>query len=155
MLVYAYANKRMFAINYSLKLYLAMPYVPRPATTASCAHCGASYESRHLRRKYCSNSCNVLASYERNGRDASTRPTKADLEQMLATMIKLVASKPKPAAKAAASQKVVKKQETAKPTAREELLHEANLKAAKAAAAKALKELAAAKARDPHEIYRR
>jgi hypothetical protein len=80
-----------------------MPYVPRPATTASCAHCGTSYESRHLRRKYCSNSCNVLASYERNGRNVSTRPTKADLEQMLATLIKLVNPKPKPAAKAAAT----------------------------------------------------
>jgi hypothetical protein len=112
-----------------------MPYVPRPATTASCAHCGTSYESRHLRRKYCSNSCNVLASHERNGRPTSTRPTKADLEQMLATMMKLVNPKPKPAAKAAAT-KPAAKALTKKPAAKAAVKPtvEVALTAAKAAA---------------------
>ena len=66
-----------------------MPYIPRIATTASCAHCGAPFESRNLRRKYCSNSCNVLASYTRTGQRAK-RPTKADLEQTVTEMRELV-----------------------------------------------------------------
>lgn len=66
-----------------------MPYIPRAATPASCAHCGAPFESRNLRRKYCSSSCNVLASYARTGQRAK-RPTKADLEQTVAEMRELV-----------------------------------------------------------------
>ncbi len=66
-----------------------MPYVPRAATTASCAHCGTPFESRNLRRKYCSSSCNVLASYARTGQRAN-RPTKADLEKTVAEMKELV-----------------------------------------------------------------
>jgi hypothetical protein len=42
-----------------------MPYVPRAAVAASCAHCGVSFDARHLRRKYCCNSCNVLAARAR------------------------------------------------------------------------------------------
>ena len=42
-----------------------MPYVPRAAVAASCAHCGFAFEARHLRRKYCCNSCNVMASEAR------------------------------------------------------------------------------------------
>jgi len=38
-----------------------------------------------LRRKYCSNSCNVLASYARTGQRAN-RPTKADLEKTVSEM---------------------------------------------------------------------
>ena len=66
-----------------------MPYIPRAPTVASCAHCGTPFESRNLRRKYCSNSCNVLASYARTGQRAN-RPTKADLEQTVAEMKELV-----------------------------------------------------------------
>ena len=81
-----------------------MPYVPRPATTAQCAHCGTSFEKRHASRRYCSNSCNVQASYARNGRPGDGRATRADLEQALAKMtqlVELMAGKPAPAAKAA------------------------------------------------------
>ncbi len=34
----------------------------------SCSHCGLEFSSNNLNRKYCCNSCNVLASYARNGR---------------------------------------------------------------------------------------
>lgn len=84
-----------------------MPYVPRPATTAHCAHCNGTFEKRHASRKYCSNSCNVQASYARTGyREA--RATRADLEQMLAEMKQLLQGQlapapAKPAAKAAAT----------------------------------------------------
>jgi endogenous inhibitor of DNA gyrase (YacG/DUF329 family) len=67
-----------------------MPYVPRPTTTVSCAHCGTHFASRNLRRKYCSNSCNVLASYARTGRRAESQATKADLEKALVEMRDLV-----------------------------------------------------------------
>jgi hypothetical protein len=95
-----------------------MPYVPRQATTAQCAHCKASFEKKHASRKYCSNSCNVQASYARNGRPSDGRATRADLEEALAKMTQLVelvtgkgvptakkvATKPTaPAAKAAAT----------------------------------------------------
>lgn len=76
-----------------------MPYVPRPATTASCAHCGQAYEQRNLRRKYCSNSCNVLASYARTG-SREPRISKADLERSLATLIELMTAKERAAAPA-------------------------------------------------------
>jgi hypothetical protein len=66
-----------------------MPYIPRAITVVNCAHCGAPFESRNLRRKYCSNSCNVLASYARTGQRAN-RPTKADLERTVAEMKELV-----------------------------------------------------------------
>jgi hypothetical protein len=87
-----------------------MPYVPRPATTAQCAHCGGSFEKKHASRRYCSNSCNVQASYARTGYREG-RTTRADLEQALARMtelVELVTGKPAPAAKAAAT-KVEKK----------------------------------------------
>lgn len=42
-----------------------MPYVPRAAVAATCAHCGVAFTARHLRRKYCCNSCNVLAARAR------------------------------------------------------------------------------------------
>lgn len=66
-----------------------MPYIPRPTTTVSCAHCGSAFASRNLRRKYCSNSCNVLASYARNGRKTE-RVTKADLENAVTEMKGLI-----------------------------------------------------------------
>ncbi len=98
-----------------------MPYVPRPATTIKCAHCKTAFESHHASRKYCSNSCNVLASYERTGYRGEPRASRADLERMLAKVMemtelmqlqtKLSPSKPatpKPAAKAAAKPAVKK-----------------------------------------------
>ncbi len=36
----------------------------------TCAHCGREFSATNLNRKYCCNSCNVLASYARNGRPA-------------------------------------------------------------------------------------
>ena len=42
-----------------------MPYIPRAPVPASCAHCGTAFSSTHLRRKYCCNSCNVLAAQAR------------------------------------------------------------------------------------------
>lgn len=90
-----------------------MPYVPRPATTIKCAHCKTAFESRHASRKYCSNSCNVLASYERTGYRGEPRASRADLERTLAKMMELMNIKPeldtskpatpKPTAKAAAT----------------------------------------------------
>ena len=80
-----------------------MPYVPRPATTTQCAHCGASFEKKHASRKYCSNSCNVQASYARTGYREG-RTTRADLEQALAKMtqlVELMTGTPAPADKAA------------------------------------------------------
>ncbi len=82
-----------------------MPYVPRPATTAQCAHCNATFEKRHASRKYCSNSCNVQASYARTGYRSEGRPTRAELEQTLAKMtqmVELMTDRPAPAAKTAA-----------------------------------------------------
>jgi hypothetical protein len=66
-----------------------MPYVPRPTTVVNCAHCGTHFTSRNLRRKYCSNSCNVLASYERTGRRAE-RASRTDLEKTVAEMRELL-----------------------------------------------------------------
>ncbi len=97
-----------------------MPYVPRPATTIKCAHCKTAFESHHASRKYCSNSCNVLASYARTGYRGEPRASRADLERTLAKMMELMKVKPdlapreqaapRPAAKAAA------KPPTPKPT---------------------------------------
>ena len=42
-----------------------MPYVHRPPIPSVCAHCRAAFDSRHLRRKYCCTSCNVLAAQAR------------------------------------------------------------------------------------------
>lgn len=71
-----------------------MPYVPRAATTIKCAHCKKPFESRHASRKYCSNSCNVLASYERTGYRGEPRATRADLEKTVAKLMALVNVKP-------------------------------------------------------------
>ncbi len=90
-----------------------MPYVPRPATTIKCAHCKTPFESRHASRKYCSNSCNVLASYERTGYRGEPRASRADLERTLAKMMELMKVKPelatdKPAAPKAAAKAAAK-----------------------------------------------
>ena len=84
-----------------------MPYVPRPPDTIKCAHCKKPFERRHASRKYCSNSCNVLASYERTGYRGEPRASRADLERALAKMMELMKvspptlpTAPKPAAKA-------------------------------------------------------
>jgi hypothetical protein len=71
-----------------------MPYTPRPVTVHACAHCGQPYESRHLRRKYCSNSCNVLASYARTGRQREPRLSRSDLEHVVSTVMALVGEVP-------------------------------------------------------------
>jgi hypothetical protein len=83
-----------------------MPYVPRQATTAQCAHCNAFFEKKHASRKYCSNSCNVQANYARNGRPSDGRATRAELELALAKMtqlVELVTGKSVPAAKKVAT----------------------------------------------------
>lgn len=98
-----------------------MPYVPRPATTAQCAHCGADFEKKHASRRYCSNSCNVQASYARNGRPSDGRPTRADLEQTIAKMTELMevmTGKPAPAAKAVATTPAKKITAPPKPAAK-------------------------------------
>lgn len=83
-----------------------MPYVPRPPDTIKCAHCKKPFERRHASRKYCSNSCNVLASYERTGYRGEPRASRADLERTLAKMMELMKVSPptlatgKPAPKA-------------------------------------------------------
>jgi hypothetical protein len=97
-----------------------MPYVPRPATTIKCAHCKTAFESRHASRKYCSNSCNVLASYERTGYRGEPRATRADLERTVAKLMALVNVKPalatgQPAAKALTKKPAAKA--AVKPTA--------------------------------------
>ncbi len=99
-----------------------MPYVPRPATTIKCAHCKTPFESRHASRKYCSNSCNVLASYERTGYRGEPRASRADLERTLAKMMELMNMKPelatgKPTAPKPAA-KAVAKTPTKKPAAK-------------------------------------
>ena len=75
-----------------------MPYISRPETEQPCAHCGQRFAARHLRRKYCCNSCNVLASYARTGRRAAG-PSKADLERVVQALLALAppASVPTPA----------------------------------------------------------
>ncbi len=90
-----------------------MPYVPRPATTIKCAHCKTAFESRHASRKYCSNSCNVLASYERTGYRGEPRASRADLERTLAKMMELMKIKPELATGKGATPKP-----TAKPAAK-------------------------------------
>lgn len=85
-----------------------MPYVPRQATTAQCAHCNASFEKKHASRKYCSNSCNVQANYARNGRPSDGRATRADLEQMLAQMKQLLQDRSAPAPSKPAAKAVAK-----------------------------------------------
>jgi hypothetical protein len=71
-----------------------MPYVPRPITEVACAYCGTPFLQQHRRRKYCCNSCNVLASYQRTGRRGAASPTKAELAQVLTQVIALVQAPP-------------------------------------------------------------
>jgi hypothetical protein len=79
-----------------------MPYVPNPPTTGVCAFCNKTFEKRHASRKYCSNSCNVQASYARTGYRGELRATRADLEKMVAEMKQLLGQiTPNPAAEAA------------------------------------------------------
>ncbi len=105
-----------------------MPYVPRPPDTIKCAHCKKPFERRHASRKYCSNSCNVLASYERTGYRGEPRASRADLERALAKMMELMKvspptlpTAPKPAAKALPKKPAAKaavKPAAPKPTAK-------------------------------------
>ncbi len=67
-----------------------MPYTPRPATTALCAHCSEPFQKKHASKKYCSNTCNVKASYARNGRPGEPRATRADLERTLAKVMEML-----------------------------------------------------------------
>ena len=54
-----------------------MPYIPRSPKLMNCAHCGVEFAATNLNRKYCCNSCNVLASYARNGRPSERAAQKA------------------------------------------------------------------------------
>ncbi len=123
-----------------------MPYVPRPPDTIKCAHCKKPFERRHASRKYCSNSCNVLASYERTGYRGEPRASRADLERALAKMMELMKvspptlpTTPKPAAKA----------QTKKPAAKAAVKPAAPKPAAKAVAKAPTKKPAAKAAVKP------
>jgi hypothetical protein len=95
-----------------------MPYIPRAATKAVCAHCNSPFEKKHASRKYCSNTCNVQASYARNGRAGEPRATRADLEQMLAKMMALMNITPELATTEKPAPKTVKSAKSAtKPAA--------------------------------------
>jgi hypothetical protein len=96
-----------------------MPYVPRPPDTIKCAHCKKLFERRHASRKYCSNSCNVLASYERTGYRGEPRATRADLERTVAQLMALVNIKPALVATSKpAAPKPAAKAQTKKPAAK-------------------------------------
>ncbi len=53
-----------------------------------CAHCGLLFNCNNLRRKYCCNSCNVLASYARNGRPAERDARLAEAKKQLVAVTK-------------------------------------------------------------------
>ena len=95
-----------------------MPYVPRPPDTIKCAHCKKPFERRHASRKYCSNSCNVLASYERTGYRGEPRATRADLERTVAQLMALANVKPSPVASKPTPPKPAPKALTKKPAAK-------------------------------------
>jgi hypothetical protein len=65
----------------------------------TCAHCGREFSATNLNRKYCCNSCNVLASYARNGRPGERA---AELE---ATNKKVMAEQQRKATKLAGAKK--------------------------------------------------
>ncbi len=44
------------------------PYRPRPIEIKQCEHCGISFETRHERTRYCSNSHRTKAYHARHGR---------------------------------------------------------------------------------------
>ncbi len=110
-----------------------MPYVPRPTDTIKCAHCKKLFERRHASRKYCSNSCNVLASYERTGYRGEPRATRADLERTVAQLMALVNVKPALVATGKPAAKAVAKAPAKKPTARAAVKPAAKEQATKAA----------------------
>ncbi|RZK35086.1 MAG: CGNR zinc finger domain-containing protein [Hymenobacter sp.] len=49
-------------------------YRPRPAELKQCEHCELSFESRHQRTRFCSNSCRTRAFYARHGRQLPELP---------------------------------------------------------------------------------
>jgi hypothetical protein len=54
----------------------------------TCAHCGREFSATNLNRKYCCNSCNVLASYARNGRPGERAAELAEAKKQLAAEAK-------------------------------------------------------------------
>ncbi len=50
----------------------------------SCAHCGREFSATNLNRRYCCNSCNVLASYARNGRPGEQAAKLVEAKKQLA-----------------------------------------------------------------------
>lgn len=56
-----------------------MAYTPRPFASHTCAYCEVVFAARNTRRTYCSPSCNVRASYARNGRRCGPLATTAGL----------------------------------------------------------------------------
>jgi hypothetical protein len=61
-----------------------MAYQPRPTTPVTCAYCAQVFAARHVRRRYCSKSCNVRASYARTGRRG--QPAGANLPRAVAPL---------------------------------------------------------------------
>lgn len=61
-----------------------MAYQPRPTTSVTCAYCAQVFAARHARRRYCSKSCNVRASYARTGRRG--QPAVATLTRAVAPL---------------------------------------------------------------------
>ncbi len=49
----------------------------------NCRHCGLQFSSNNLNRKYCCNSCNVLASYARNGRPGERATKLAEAKEKI------------------------------------------------------------------------
>ena len=70
-----------------------MPYQPRPPMSRTCAHCGCPYTAHHVRRLYCSHSCNVRASHARNGRPKA-RPARPEVPIAPALPVPAVAVAP-------------------------------------------------------------
>jgi hypothetical protein len=58
----------------------------------TCAHCGREFSATNLNRKYCCNSCNVLASYARNGRPGERAAELAEAKKQLAAEAKKLAA---------------------------------------------------------------
>ena len=55
-----------------------MSFIPRQPIPAVCAYCRTAFEARHLRRKYCCSSCNVLAAQARKKAGAAAELDYSD-----------------------------------------------------------------------------
>jgi hypothetical protein len=54
----------------------------------NCAHCGREFSATNLNRRYCCNSCNVLASYARNGRPGERAAELAEAKEQFDAALK-------------------------------------------------------------------